>query len=64
MLTRLGGIVQRRLQLQQQQNDKTALPSLKKAVCSGRRPHYAPPEASASTLTLLLQNAKTAMIWK
>ncbi len=35
MLTRLGGIVQRRLQLQQQQSDKTAFTVIKEGVvCS------------------------------
>ncbi|EJX3009316.1 DUF3763 domain-containing protein [Salmonella enterica] len=56
MLTRLGGIVQRRLQLQQQQSDKTAFTVIKEGGMFSRRPHYTlPPEASASTLTLLLQ---------
>lgn len=56
MLTRLGGIVQRRLQLQQQQSDKTAFTVIKQGGMFSRRPYYTlPPEASASTLTLLLQ---------
>lgn len=65
MLTRLGGIVQRRLQLQQQQSDKTAFTVIKEGGMFSRRPHYTlPPEASASTLTLLLQNRSNCMIWK
>lgn len=56
MLTRLGGIVQRRLQLQQQQSDKTAFTVVRQGGMFSRRPHYdLPPEASAPVLTLLLQ---------
>ncbi|POT55810.1 ATPase RavA [Citrobacter amalonaticus] len=56
MLTRLGGIVQRRIQLQQQQSDKTAFTVIRQGGMFSRRPHYdLPPEASATTQTLLLQ---------
>lgn len=34
MLTRLGGIVQQRIQLQQQQSDKTAFTVLRQGACS------------------------------
>ena len=57
MLTRLGAIVQRHLQLQQQQSDKTALTVIRLAaflaVVSSIN---SPVNVTASTLTLLLQN--------
>ena len=40
MLTRLGGIVQQRIQLQQQQSDKTAFTVLRQGGMFSRRPHY------------------------
>ncbi|HDW4185375.1 TPA: ATPase RavA [Salmonella enterica subsp. enterica serovar Typhi] len=44
------------LNLMQQQSDKTAFTVIKEGGMFSRRPHYTlPPEASASTLTLLLQ---------
>lgn len=56
MLTRLGGIVQRRIQLQQQQSDKTAFTVQRQGGMFSRRPHYdLPAEITATTLTLLLQ---------
>ena len=56
MLTRLGGIVQRRIQLQQQQSDKTAFTVLRQGGMFSRRPHYdLPAEVTAAHLTLLLQ---------
>ena len=56
MLTRLGGIVQQRIQLQQQQSDKTAFTVLRQGGMFSRRPHYdLPAEVTATTLTLLLQ---------
>ncbi|MBV8043143.1 ATPase RavA [Pluralibacter sp.] len=56
MLTRLGAITQRRLQLQQQQSDKTALKVTKLGGMFSRKPHYElPAELQDATLTLLLQ---------
>ncbi|HFZ1709915.1 TPA: ATPase RavA [Citrobacter sedlakii] len=56
MLTRLAGIVQRRIQLQQQQSDKTAFTVIRQGGMFSRRPHYdLPPDITASSLTLLLQ---------
>lgn len=56
MLTRLGGIVQQRIQLQQQQSDKTAFTVLRQGGMFSRRPHYdLPAEVTAAHLTLLLQ---------
>lgn len=56
MLTQLGAITQRRLQLQQQQSDKTALKVLRQSGMFSRRPHYElPPDISDAALTLLLQ---------
>ncbi len=57
MLTRLGAIVQRHLQLQQQQSDKTALTVIRLGGIFSRRQQYQlPVNVTASTLTLLLQN--------
>ncbi|WP_213134411.1 ATPase RavA [Citrobacter sp. FP75] len=56
MLTRLGTIVQRRLQLQQQQSDKTAFTVIRQGGMFSRRPHYdLPVDVNASVVTLLLQ---------
>ncbi|MEB6381176.1 ATPase RavA [Leclercia adecarboxylata] len=56
MLNQLGAITQRRLQLQQQQSDKTALRVIRQSGMFARRPHYElPAELSETTLTLLLQ---------
>ena len=56
MLNQLGAITQRRLQLQQQQSDKTALRVIRQSGMFARRPHYElPAELSDTTLTLLLQ---------
>ncbi|WP_318366942.1 ATPase RavA [Enterobacter sp.] len=56
MLTRLGAITQRRIQLQQQQSDKTALTVLRQSGMFSRRPHYElPANVNDPTLTLLLQ---------
>lgn len=56
MLTRLGTIVQRRLQLQQQQSDKTAFTVIRQGGMFSRRPHYdLPADVNASVVTLLLQ---------
>mgnify|MGYP003366648875 FL=1 len=56
MLTRLGTIVQRRIQLQQQQSDKTAVKVNRHGgVFSRRQQYYLPPELSDVNLTLLLQ---------
>lgn len=40
MLTRLGAIVQRRIQIQQQQSDKTALKVTRLGGMFSRKPHY------------------------
>lgn len=56
MLTKLGAIEQRRLQLQQQQSDQQALTVIKQGSMFSRRPHYQLPEGvQGETLTLLLQ---------
>ncbi|URN99277.1 ATPase RavA [Leclercia adecarboxylata] len=56
MLNQLGAITQRRLQLQQQQSDKTALRVSRQSGMFARRPHYElPAELNETTLTLLLQ---------
>ncbi len=56
MLNQLGAITQRRLQLQQQQSDKTALRVSRQSGMFARRPHYElPAELGDTTLTLLLQ---------
>ncbi|HEY2451567.1 MAG TPA: ATPase RavA [Scandinavium sp.] len=56
MLTKLGAIIQRRLQLQQQQSDKTALKVSRLGGMFSRKPHYElPSDVQTPTLTLLLQ---------
>ncbi len=56
MLNQLGAISQRRIQLQQQQSDKTALRVSRQSGMFARKPHYElPEELSETTLTLLLQ---------
>lgn len=56
MLTQLGAITQRHLQLQQQQSDKTALKVNRQGSMFNRRPHYElPDELDEPVLTLLLQ---------
>lgn len=56
MLTKLGAITQHRLQLQQQQSDKTALKVTRAGSMFSRRPHYQlPDEVQEPVLTLLLQ---------
>ena len=56
MLTRLGSIVQRRIQLQQLQSDKTALTVIRQGGMFSRRQQYQlPPEITTNTLTLILQ---------
>lgn len=56
MLTRLGAITQRQIQLQQQQSDKTAVKVSRHGGMFSRRSQYSlPQELSDTTLTLLLQ---------
>ncbi|HED3853747.1 ATPase RavA [Enterobacter soli] len=56
MLNQLGAIAQRRMQLQQQQSDKTALKVNRLGGMFARKPHYElPTELTATSLTLLLQ---------
>ncbi|MEX3020691.1 ATPase RavA [Kluyvera sp. STS39-E] len=56
MLNKLGTITQQRLQLQQQQSDKTALKVTRLGGMFSRKPHYElPPEVQSPTVTLLLQ---------
>ncbi|MDR2217986.1 MAG: ATPase RavA [Yokenella regensburgei] len=56
MLNRLGAITQRRIQLQQQQSDKTALKVTRVGGMFSRKPHYElPAELQDNLLTLLLQ---------
>ena len=56
MLNQLGAIAQRRLQLQQQQSDKTALKVNRLGRMFARKPHYElPAELTDASLTLLLQ---------
>jgi MoxR-like ATPase len=56
MLTKLGAIIQRRLQLQQQQSDKTALKVSRLGGMFSRKQHYElPDDVQGPTLTLLLQ---------
>ena len=56
MLTRLGAIVQQRIQIQQQQSDKTALKVTRVGGMFSRKPHYElPDDVKDSTLILLLQ---------
>ncbi|WLI78286.1 ATPase RavA [Kosakonia sp. H02] len=56
MATQLSAIVQRHLQLQQQQSDKTALKVSRQGGMFNRRPHYdLPAYLNESVLTLLLQ---------
>lgn len=56
MLSELNAITQRRLQLQQQQSDKTALKVTRVGGMFARKPHYElPADLTEPTLTLLLQ---------
>ncbi len=56
MLSRLGAITQRRMQLEQQHSDKTALRLEKQSGMFSRRPQYQlPASLTEPTLTLLLQ---------
>ncbi|ELY3985406.1 ATPase RavA [Cronobacter muytjensii] len=56
MLNRLGAITQRRMQLEQQHSDKTALRLEKQSGMFSRRPQYQlPANLTEPTLTLLLQ---------
>ncbi|WP_152082837.1 ATPase RavA [Enterobacter oligotrophicus] len=56
MLNQLGAIAQRRIQLQQQQSDKTALKVNRLGGMFARKPHYElPAELTDVSLTLLLQ---------
>ncbi|MEX9253837.1 ATPase RavA [Pseudenterobacter timonensis] len=56
MLSELSAITQRRLQLQQQQSDKTALKVTRLGGMFARKPHYElPADLTEPTLTLLLQ---------
>ncbi|HBI6862868.1 TPA: ATPase RavA [Enterobacter cloacae] len=56
MLNQLGAIAQRRLQLQQQQSDKTALKVNRLGGMFARKPHYElPAELTDDSFTLLLQ---------
>ena len=56
MLNQLGAIAQRRLQLQQQQSDKTALKVNRLGGMFARKPHYELPAGlTDASLTLLLQ---------
>lgn len=56
MLNQLGAITQRRIQLQQQQSDKTALKVNRLGGMFARKPHYElPADLTGTTLTLLLQ---------
>jgi len=56
MLNQLGAIAQRRLQLQQQQSDKTALKVNRLGGMFARKQHYQlPAELTDASLTLLLQ---------
>lgn len=58
MLNQLGAIAQRRLQLQQQQSDKTALKVNRLGGMFARKPHYElPAELTDASLTLLLQQS-------
>jgi len=56
MLNQLGTIAQRRIQLQQQQSDKTALKVSRLGGMFARKPHYElPADMTGATITLLLQ---------
>lgn len=56
MLTKLGAIIQRRIQIQQQHSDKTALKVTRVGGMFSRKPHYELPDGiEGETLTLLLQ---------
>ncbi len=56
LLNRLGAITQRRVQIQQQQSDKTALKVQRQGGMFSRKPHYElPPEMTDPVITLLLQ---------
>ncbi len=65
MLTKLGAITQRRIQIQQQHSDKTALKVTRLGGMFSRKPHYElPSELKDTTLTLLLQQPLNCTIWK
>ncbi|HDU4536427.1 TPA: ATPase RavA [Klebsiella aerogenes] len=56
MLTKLGAIIQRRIQIQQQHSDKTAFKVTRVGGMFSRKPHYELPDGiEGETLTLLLQ---------
>jgi MoxR-like ATPase len=56
MLTRLGAITQRRIQIQQQHSDKTALKVTRLGGMFSRKAHYElPADVEGTTLLLLLQ---------
>lgn len=56
MIGKLGSIVQRRIQLQQQHSDREAITVAKQGGMFSRRPHYELPDTlTGETLTLLLE---------
>ena len=56
MLSRLGAIQQRRMQLQQQQSERSALKIIKQSGMFARRPQYQlPDDIQGETVTFLLQ---------
>lgn len=56
MIGKLGSIVQRRIQLQQQHSDREAITVVKQGGMFSRRPHYELPDTlTGETLTLLLE---------